>query len=44
MGFSACLDKQMSGEGILFKEMKIQQVNKYIHARIAFFPVMERKL
>lgn len=52
MGFSARVDgwvvgwmgRQMSGEGILFKQMEIQHVNKYIHARIAFSLVMDRDI
>lgn len=50
MGFSACVDGwvvgwiggQMSAEGILFKQIGNQHVNKYIHARTAFSFVMDR--
>jgi len=38
------MGRQMSGQGTLFKQMGIQHVNKYIHARIAFSPVMNRDI
>lgn len=38
------MGRQMSGQGILFKQMGIRHVNKYIHARIAFLPVTDRDI
>lgn len=38
------MGRQMSGQEILFKQMRIQHVNKYIHARIAFWSVKDRDI